>query len=319
MKNTKLLLAAVALITLFSCSKDDDNVEIPVDPPIDQQEPLLTQEDIQQSLNTAAPGDVILLGEGVIEILQALKFRTSGTADSPITLRGSGDRASIIDSSNSLEDAIEVIGVNYIVVENVKVQNSFYAGIRVMDADHITIQNNHVDKTWSTGIYVGGDIGVTVWCEDIKVLDNLVTHPNDRDMDPTGEARKPAHEGITISRVDGFEVARNEVSFGDKEGIDCKGGSRNGSFHDNYVHHQESHPFSVAIYIDAWFAPIFNIDIYNNIMHDCGDGVQVQSENSQNCYDVRVHHNLVYNMYWSGIGVSNYSDNDKTLRTISLL
>ncbi len=45
-------------------------------------------------------------------------------------------------------------------------------------------------------------------------------------------------------------------------------------------------------------------------MHDSGDGVQVQSENSKSVTDIRVHHNLIYNMHWSGLGVSNYSKSE---------
>ena len=193
--------------------------------------------------------------------------------------------------------------------ENLRVQESYNFGIFVETSHNVTIQNVEVDHTWSSGIYIGGSKGRQIWCQNIKILDNVITRPNSRDMDPTGAARKPGHEGITLSRVDGFEVGRNEVAHGDKEGIDCKGPTRNGVIFENHVHHQDSHPFSVGIYVDAWSDSIYNIEIRDNLIHDCGDGIQIQSENNQDVYDVTVHHNLIYNMHWVGFGASNYSGN----------
>ena len=315
------LIFSCLFIIVFSCSKSTEESFADTAETIEEEAPeeieetpspgtgLLSTAEIQAALDNAKPGDTIVIGEGTIKTQATLNINVSGTASDWITIKGSGDKATILDGSDFGGHIIHAKDQEYLKFENFKVQESSNFGIFIETSHHITIQNIEVDHTWSSGIYIGGSKGRQIWCQDIKILDNKITRPNSRDMDPMGEERKPAHEGITLSRVDGFEVGRNEVADGDKEGIDCKGPTRNGVIYENHVHHHDSHPFSVGIYVDAWSNSIYNIEIRNNIIHDCGDGVQIQSENDQDVYDVTVHHNLIYNMFWSGIGASNYSGN----------
>ncbi|MGK7396675.1 MAG: right-handed parallel beta-helix repeat-containing protein [Candidatus Cyclobacteriaceae bacterium M3_2C_046] len=265
---------------------------------------------LQQMLDLAQPGDLILLDSGTFHLTKPLRMQKSGTSGQWVTIRGAAGHKTILDGSKMKDPIIEINQAQYIKLENLYIRNGHAEGLKVWVSHHLEIADLKVENTFGSGIGVFGSFGDKIWCKDIRILENSIFKPNNPIMDPEHNNSKPGHEGITMGRVDGFEVAYNEISYGGKEAIDCKGPTRNGTIHHNYIHHHQNHPFSVSIYVDAWSDSIYNIEIYDNIMHDSGDGVQIQSENSKSVSDIRVHHNLIYNMHWSGLGVSNYSKSE---------
>ncbi|GAG74122.1 unnamed protein product, partial [marine sediment metagenome] len=58
------------------------------------------------------------------------------------------------------------------------------------------------------------------------------------------------------------------------EGIDVKDGSSNGKVYKNHVHDINR----LGIYVDAWDKHTYNIEVFQNIVHNCsGDGFCVVS------------------------------------------
>ena len=118
-------------------------------------------------------------------------------------------------------------------------------------------------------------------------------------------------EALSIWGVDGFEVANNTIDQGNREGIDAKTGSRNGSIHDNKVtgtalvsgtpagYHGGS-----AIYVDGGRAKSFNIDIYNNEVYgNTADAISIADEDPSrgDVSDIRVFNNVVYDNGKQGV------------------
>ena len=83
-----------------------------------------------------------------------------------------------------------------------------------------------------------------------------------------------AQECITISNSSNCEIFKNHVHHNGPgtnggEGIDVKQGSHDGDVHHNYVHNL---PKRLGIYVDAYEKHTYNINVYQNKVHDCADG-----------------------------------------------
>ncbi len=91
---------------------------------------------------------------------------------------------------------------------------------------------------------------------------------------------------------------------GNREGIDAKTGSRNGSIHNNTVTGvaqisgtNAGYNGGPAIYVEGSRANVFNIDVYNNIVYNnTADGIVIADEIPQqgDVKDIRVYNNIVY-------------------------
>jgi hypothetical protein len=114
-------------------------------------------------------------------------------------------------------------------------------------------------------------------------------------------------EQISLSDVNGFEVAYNKsynsCAAISGAGIDSKQGSKNGTIHHNEVWGIRG---ANGIYVDAWNVDTYNIQIYNNYVHDIGAvGIMIGSERGGTLHDVTVHHNIVQRAARGGIGFHN--------------
>jgi hypothetical protein len=95
-----------------------------------------------------------------------------------------------------------------------------------------------------------------------------------------------------------FEVVHNLVSDSDKEGIDIKETSAHGRVHPNLVHHLRRQ----GIYVDAWFGQIDDIEIVDNVVHDChGSGIALSVENGTLVDGITIRRNLVFGNDGSGL------------------
>ena len=258
-------------------------------------------------------GDNLYFRGGKYPVESQITIRNSGWKKNWVKIMAYENEIPVLDAAGAPINASGAIlsahDKNYIRVEGLHIQNSFGGGFLFTICDSVELINNVVYRTFNSGIRFYGDHIKYIFCNDIKIIGNYVLKPNCYELkQPDDDRTKSPHEGITIGRVNGFECAYNELCYGDKEGIDCKGPTRNGTIHHNHVHHQQHRPWSVAIYCDAWtHDSLMNIEIYDNLLHDCDDGVQIQSEDGRDVVNLQIHNNLVYNMGWSGIGASNNS------------
>ncbi len=253
-------------------------------------------------------GDTVLVQPGTYTEL--ITLGKSGSSDlGNITLKANGN-VTLQDpdpSNGSFErGVIQSAGKGYWVIDGFRIENTGWAGICLRDANNMTVQNNHTYQTGASGIIVmpdkyfnGGEAEVTN--KNIKVLNNTV----ERALWQWGGNGDNAHtqESISMWGVDGFEVANNILKDGNKEGLDMKVGTRNGSAHDNTITGQaqiEGTPRGVdggaALYVEGSRASAFNISIYNNVVqNNTADAIVIADEVPEqgDVSDIRVYNNIV--------------------------
>jgi len=201
-----------------------------------------------------------------------------------------------------------------VIIDGFEMVNSSWFGIAVYNSNDITIQNCITNNTGASGIYV-------LKSDNVKVLGNEVIRacafPN-----RLPESGHGTQECISIVGCKYFEVAYNEVhepgtyainedggTGSGGEGIDAKEeGCQFGTIHHNYVYNIERG----AIYCDAWNGQKYgDIDVYNNVIHDCKGGLAVAGEAGGKATNMRFYNNLIFNVDYVGFGLSSWGINGK--------
>jgi hypothetical protein len=261
-------------------------------------------------------GDTLYIREGSYMLDDVIQPQNSGSSGDWITYAAYPGELVDIDGSQITSASSDSRGLfyirnrSYIRIQDLGISNSRFMGIKIENCDSIEILDNTITMTYSCGIGVWGCAGSwctnKTWSHGIRVIGNEVDRPNMPEMcfDGSGNAcpdPPTPHEGISMAAVDGYEVAYNEVHHGRKEGIDSKESSRNGIVHHNHVHNHLERPWTVGIYVDTWFDSLYNIEIYENLIHDCDDGISIGAEDGPVTRDIFVHHNVLYGFGWRGI------------------
>ncbi len=274
---------------------------------------------ISHAVNAASPvkaGDIVLVQPGTYTELINLD-KSGNSSSGHITLKANG-AVTLRDpdpyGGGFPKGVIRATGKSYWIVDGFRIENAAWAGISLGNAHNMIVQNNHTYETGSSGIivepstyYGGGDAEITN--SNIKILHNTIERANWRwnsSADSNG-----TQEALSIWGVDGFEVAHNTLNQGKREGIDVKVGSRNGSIHDNNVTGQalvsgtpSGYNGGPAIYIDGNRASIFNLSIYNNVVHgNVADAILLADEDPQqgDVSNIRIYNNVVYGNGRQGI------------------
>ncbi len=315
-----------------SLNGSDDN-------PGTKEKPWKTVDYAVSKESAVSAGDTVLVQPGVYTELITLE--KSGNKElGDITLKADGDvtlRDPDPTKGGFREGVIQSAGKGYWNIDGFRIENTSWAGIALRDANNMTVQNNHTFETGASGIivlpetyYEGGEAEVT--SKDIKVLDNNIERANWR-WTGRGDTRG-TQEALSIWGVDGFEVANNIVKEGNREGIDIKTGSRNGSVHNNTVTGVAKvsgtpggYNGGPAIYVDGNRADSFNIDIYSNLVYgNTADGIVIGDEVPEqgDVKDVRIYNNVVYGNGKLGINAgagvtvtSNVSDVEVINNTVA--
>lgn len=262
---------------------------------------------INKAANTLVSGDVVYIRGGYYKLTSRIEPKNSGTANAWITYTAYQDEIPVVDAQSKTvsqdKSAFAINKKNYIRVIGLHIKRSYGQGIEVNQSDHIELYFNHIDSTYQCGIGVWGNKGANDPCEFIKVIGNKITYPNIIAMLSPGEEapRWPPHEGITFGRCNDYECAYNELSFGEKEGIDSKGPCFRGKIHNNYIHDLPR----VAIYVDAWSANSKGFEIYENFIERCSKGISIASEDGREVHQVDIHHNVMFNTDGFGITLGN--------------
>lgn len=163
-----------------------------------------TPENLQAALDAAAPGDTILLADGLYQ--GGLHLTRSGKEGAPIAIKAAGD-AAVVDGG---DNALQLDGVSWVTIDGIRFQNAQIAGIYVKSmgrperpreegepalASHVTLRNcvcadnakwgiitSHIDHftvegcethgaTIEHGIYVANS-------SDYAVIRNNIVHHN---------------------------------------------------------------------------------------------------------------------------------------------
>jgi hypothetical protein len=252
---------------------------------------------IQKAASAAQAGDTIYVQAGTYA--EKVTFTNSGAEDNLITFIGVG-AVTVEEPANTAvwSGTFNVNSKSYIRIQNFSIQNAYWFGIHVERCDHIYLENNN---TYNTGAS-----GISVWhSSDVYAAYNIVRKACYQSLS-TG-----SQECITFSGVTNFEIHHNEVfesggSTNGGEGIDTKEDCSYGHVYNNHVHDL----IRLGIYADSWDKNLHHINIYNNRVYKCADGIVLSSENGGTTSIVNIFNNLVYDNKNFGIVVSNFSDND---------
>jgi hypothetical protein len=275
---------------------------------------------INHATEVLRPGDTVLVRGGTYRLTEQVCPKQSGTAQAWITYAGYPGETAILDASamDSFapasqppypqdNGAFQIEQVSYIRVRNLMVIRSHNAGFTIRDSSNIDLFNNRTDQTFSSGIAAWDTNHDGQGTDHIRILGNTVSKATTWDMIPKGMNKEgePPHEAISIAGAIDFEVAYNLIYNSDKEGIDVKETSQHGKVHHNLVYDVDRQ----GLYIDSWFGEIHDIEVYENVVHDCrGAGIIVSVENGKLVEDVRIHHNLIFNNLGAGIFFSRWGD-----------
>jgi len=246
---------------------------------------------IQKAAHTLVAGDTVYIKAGTYR--ERVVAQNSGSPGHYITYAAyPGDTVTIDGTGVSISEwggLFDVSYSSYIKVSGLRVINSAGDGIFADGASHIMIEKNYTYKTASSGI--------GIWNSN-----NIIIDSNEVEL----ACSNGMQECITVAGTDTFEVRNNHVHNGisgyRKEGIDAKDGSRNGKVYRNHVHHTEA----VGIYVDAWDKHTYNIQVFQNVVHDIlnNNGFSLASESGGLLENVSVYNNIAYNNKFLGLGVS---------------
>lgn len=287
---------------------DDDN-------PGTQERPWRTPE---YAVRRLQPGDTLYFCAGVYLLQQRIE-PPSGAPGAPITLMACPGEEAVVDGAaldaadfhqrprpyHAESGLFHLVNVGHIVIRDLHIVNSYWAGINIHDSQYVDIINNTIERTFGSAVAIW-DMTRQGVCHHHRVLGNTVIKANTWDMKPVRgyePLNEPPHEAISIAGAHHFEVAYNHVHHCEKEGIDVKETSHHGMVHHNYVHHV----WRQGLYTDTWFGVLEDVELCYNVVHDCGgSGIAVSVEDYEVLRDVRIHHNLVFNNQGTGLYFSRW-------------
>jgi hypothetical protein len=269
-----------------------------------QSQPLRS---LEAGLGRLKPGLVLVLLDGTWKLTAPVMIRLSGTSDAWIEIRGAKGARPTLNASGVdipwaasypwVQGAIQIEGSAYVRIRNLHVQGSHLAGFNVAGSHHVDIVNCSSRGSFASGI--------SAWqgCAHIRLLGNAVTGANDMNLSfsPFTGSEAP-HEAVSIAGPNGFEVAWNDVSGNNKEGIDVKETAGHGQVHHNHAHDNARQ----GLYVDGWFGVLEDVELRENIVHDNEVGIAVSSEDGPLTRDIRIHHNLVFDNRATGLYFSRW-------------
>jgi len=242
---------------------------------------------ITKAANTLTAGQIAYIRGGTYN--EGVQIKNSGTEGNYISLIAYPNEKPIVDGTG--KGTYYLMNLNqksYIKVSGIRFQNGTI-GIG-NGASNILIENNEVANFSNPGIEVNS-------CSVAIVKGNIVDNV----------CNSSWGECITIGFSEYIDIAYNEVRNGSLtntaggEGIDIKS-SKHVWVYGNVVHDLRK----LGIYIDAYDGLDYDIEVFNNKVYNCNDGVVISSEQRNAVEKIHVYNNLLYDCIYIGIGVVNW-------------
>lgn len=303
-------IIGIILITiiLFGCSfnyDEIDNKDYYVSKEGDDKNPGTFDEPwqtIQKAAESLKAGETVLIREGIYR--EEVLLKNSGEAGSHIVFKSYKDEKVILDGKDidwgyNWSSLFDINAQSYIRIEGIRVENSRWAGFGSTTdgagSSHVEIRNCSTYNTQASGI-------IFMNADNIIIDSNAIERAS---INTSG-----SQEGISLDNVDYFEVSDNKVfDFTNQapgrggEGIDAKNGSSYGKIHGNEVY---SIP-KIGIYIDSYEGEQKDIEIYDNNIYACGQGITLANEKGGYLKNVVVRNNTIENCNW-GLTVGGWDE-----------
>jgi hypothetical protein len=287
----------------------------------------------EKAFASAKPGETVFFRAGTYALQRGLRAEQAGAAGRWTTFSAFPGETPVLDAEAVLPAPEEELwsvcalrvakAARHVRVRGLTVQNCVNYGIHAV-AEDIEILHNTVYRTYHTGVWGSGKrvrvIGNRLIrvCETKALAEFIERHPELKRNKHVMECRRQNQRGRRLrhecldcgsSGSDGVECGYNEICWGDKEGIDCKGGPRNVRIHHNYIHHIS---MTTGLYVDGWTRPMVGIEVDHNVVCNTRvTGISVASEGGSDVRDVWVHHNLSFLNGCSGLLLSACNANGK--------
>jgi hypothetical protein len=255
--------------------------------------------------SSAQEGDTICFRAGTWN--ERLRPANSGREGAPITFMAypGEEGMAILDLGQTVYNSssrgfgiVHIDNKNFITVSNLRLVNSGYYGVFVRQSNNIHIINNQLHTIYASGIIA------------INTVSDLVIDGNDlQRVTHRQGGTDQLHESISLLLgVENFEIKNNHIhntfinpdgTISTKEGIDVKHGVRNGRIYNNTVNLGRS----TGIYVDAYDRYAENIEIYNNVSYNNGNGLVVAAEGGGMVNNIKIYNNVIYNNNSFGIRI----------------
>ena len=255
---------------------------------------------IGEAAKQTQPGDTVVIAAGNYQ--ESLQIPNDGAQGRYITYQAAPGAAVTISGGTDTDGLVEVRDRSWIKLIGLTIQGSSDHGLYGSDANHIVVQDTVVADSQDGGIvFIDGS--------DIQVLHSEVRNSNAQGPDAKNEA-------VSMSNIDGFEVAWSVVENCGEEGIDAKYEARNGKIHDNTTRGNRG----PNIYVDA----ANTIEIYNNtVLGATGEGkagiflgVEDVSE-TRRTYNIKVFNNVITGN--NGGGINFFVESEGTFSDLSIV
>lgn len=239
---------------------------------------------IQQAADSLKAGDTVLIKPGAYE--ERVVAGQSGEPGKPIVFMNQVAGQLTLDGRNVDRDSawsglFDFNGQGFIMIQGFDIINSKAAGFYGKGSNNIYIYNCSIMNTDGSGIEFSES-------EFIYIEENRITNSC---LSQEGAA-------ISISNVNNFRVFKNDLfHFLDsgKDGICAISGSHYGEIYENFIRAMKGS----GIYIDAGELQTGNIEIYNNFIHECGDGMAAASRGGL-LENIKFYNNIVFDNETNG-------------------
>jgi hypothetical protein len=273
---------------------------------------------IHFAVNNAAvaPGDGVIVRGGTYR--ERVEMTRSGIAGGNIYVQAYPSETPVIDGTNvtwewdGLAQGLFEVRSSFVVVDGIRsinaLPNPSAVGILVRgpNVSHVTVRNCSTENTRSSGIAIWGNAprGSYDGATDIVIEKNTIVNAvNDGYQE---------HLSIALG-VERYEIRYNTVRDGSQVtkprdpnipiGIDSKVNVRNGKVYGNTVLNL---PYGAAgIYVDGWDDHAYNIEIFDNIVHDIsGTCFQIGAEEGGKVNAIWLRNNLAVRCGNNGLAVN---------------
>lgn len=245
---------------------------------------------IEKATHSLLPGDTVYIRGGTYS--EHVIIYKSGIPGNFVKYCAYPGESVVIDGSGidwgyDWDSLLALSGQSYIWLSGLKVVNSRWFGIGDYPdgegCDNIVIENCSTYNTRSSGIAFGNASYLTIEGNSVARA-----------------CSSPSQEAISMSNVDHFCIRYNSVTDCAREGIDAKQGCTNGKIYDNEVRNCGNGDYVArpGIYIDAFSKQINNIEVYNNKVTGCPQGICIAAEMGGILKNVNIHHNDIANCLW---------------------
>ena len=256
---------------------------------------------IQKAANTVKSGQTVYIRGGKYD--ERVVLKTSGTSKGYITFSNySGEKVIIdgtgIDWGYDWGCLFNMNSQKYIKVIGLRVINSRWAGIGSQPdsngCENVIVQDCETYNTQSSGIAFFTGANITV---DGNSVEKACVKENG------------SQEGISLATIKTFTIKNNHVfnltnavPRAGGEGIDAKNGCTNGKIYGNTVNDVAK----IGIYIDAYSLNQKNIEVYNNKVYNCEQGITIATEHNGALEAVNIHDNVIENCGW-GMAIGGWN------------